>query len=254
MRTAGCRRRSAVRAACTCARRSGRALTARVATISALSPGRALSVTFLADGERACILGFNEQSFCAIGRCTLLLRGRGDVRGGAGPRARYAGAARSTGARHRAARSERTRFHAGWQTMCTCSKSIRGRPPRSSCTMPTIARGLVDWHVRSFARPLPEFTAALRTGRAARRAPTRSCLRACAACARCARFAGLVPGSAQWRARPFRRARQSVVFAEAQTAAIAQRLCRSGSVKCRLLLERWQADSTQRVRSLAECE
>jgi uncharacterized protein len=119
--------------------------------------GRPLSVTFLADGERAYLLGFNAQSICAVGSAPYC----------------YVGAATCAVA---PALKNRMQAQLDRLVRVTALRGLNGLDfmldgehawalevnPRPTASFELydadIARGLVYWHVRSFAAQVPEFS------------------------------------------------------------------------------------------------
>ena len=131
--------------------------------------GRPLSVTFLADGERAYLLGFNQQSFGAVGdapycylgaaTCKVALALERDLQAGL----------------DRLVRATALRGLNGLDFMLDEERvNVLEVNPRPTATFELydadIARGLVCWHVRSFRSPVPEFEALLEDGKAEPRA------------------------------------------------------------------------------------
>jgi uncharacterized protein len=123
-------------------------------------PGRPLSVTFLADGERAYIIGFNAQSFCAIGAAPYCYVGASTcaVPGALASelQARLDRLVRVSGLRG----LNGLDFLLDGSDVCTLEVN-----PRPTATFELydeeIANGLVYWHVRSFRSPVPEFASLL---------------------------------------------------------------------------------------------
>jgi predicted ATP-grasp superfamily ATP-dependent carboligase len=132
-------------------------------------PGRPLSVTFLADAERAYIIGFNAQTFSAIGTapycyvgastCTVPSALASEMQ------ARLDRLVRVTGLRG----LNGLDFLLDGADVCTLEVN-----PRPTATFELydeeIANGLVYWHVRSFRSPVPEFASLVRQRRLAARA------------------------------------------------------------------------------------
>jgi len=131
--------------------------------------GRPLSVTFLGDGERAYIVGFNAQSFHAIGPAPYC----------------YVGASTCTVpdalASEIQSRLDRLVRVSGLRGLNGLDFMLDGADvralevnPRPTATFELydeeIPRGLVHWHVRSFQVPVPEFAALLRQRRLVSRA------------------------------------------------------------------------------------
>jgi predicted ATP-grasp superfamily ATP-dependent carboligase len=132
-----------------------------------LVAGRPMSVTFLADGERAYLLGFNEQSICAVGGAPYC----------------YAGAAtcavapalknRMQAQLDRLVRVTGLRGLNGLDFMLDGERvwalEVNPRPTASfELYDADIAGGLVNWHVRSFSSQVREFSRELdrRSGKA----------------------------------------------------------------------------------------
>jgi predicted ATP-grasp superfamily ATP-dependent carboligase len=129
--------------------------------------GRAVSVTFLADGERAYLLGFNAQSICAVGNAPYC----------------YAGAATCTVA---PALRKRMQTQLDRLVGVTGLRGLNGLDflldgehawalevnPRPTASFELydadIADGLINWHVRSFGAQVPELARELdgRSGKA----------------------------------------------------------------------------------------
>jgi len=124
-------------------------------------PGEPYSATFVADGERAWIIGFNRQSIAAIGAAPFCYTGAStceiDGRIAASLRHSLDLLVRVTDLRG----------------LCGVDFLLDGDActllevnPRPTATFelydPDFAEGLVHWHIRSFAGPLPEFGARLR--------------------------------------------------------------------------------------------
>ena len=131
-------------------------------------PGRPWSVTFLADGERAYIIGFNVQSFCAIGAAPYCYLGASTC-----PvpdalavemQARLDRLTRVTGLRG----LNGLDFMLDGADVCTLEVN-----PRPTATFELydeeIPNGLVHWHVRSSQSPVPEFASLLRQRKPAAR-------------------------------------------------------------------------------------
>jgi len=120
------------------------------------APGRPISVTFLADAERAWVLGFNAQSFHAIGNapfcyagastCTLPLGLAAEVQARLNRLVRVAGLRGLNG----------LDFLLDGASMIALEVN-----PRPTATFELyeedFPEGLVAWHVLSFAGPVPEF-------------------------------------------------------------------------------------------------
>jgi len=131
--------------------------------------GRPYSVTFLADGERAYLMGFNEQTCLVVGDMPYC----------------YAGAATGSVAsgveRDLQAGLDRLVRVTGLRGLNGLDFMLDGERcwvievnPRPTATFELydedIARGLVYWHVRSFLFPVPELEELLRKRSAAARA------------------------------------------------------------------------------------
>jgi uncharacterized protein len=206
------------------------------------APGRAMSVTFLADAERAWLLGFNALAFRALGDAPFC----------------YAGASTCSVdpamERDLQARLDRLVRMAGLRGLNGFDFLLDGREiwalevnPRPTATFelydPDYVEGLVDWHVRSFTGALPGFPTLSARGR--------TLARACAIVY--ADRVVQVPRDAdfpRW-CRDLPMAGSSIqagapvlsVFAEADGELLAQRLLEQRQRDVRLLLERWQADA-----------
>jgi len=205
-------------------------------------PGRALSVTFLADAERAWVLGFNALAFRAMGDTPFC----------------YAGASTCSVEpaleRELRARLDRLVRVTGLRGLNGIDFLLDGSNvwalevnPRPTATFelydPDYVEGLVEWHLRSFAGPLQGFP-----GLAAdARRPGRACAIVYAdQVVRVPRDADF-PG---W-CRDLPTADQIIqggapvlsVFAEAENEVLAQRLLEQRQRDVQLLLERWRADA-----------
>jgi predicted ATP-grasp superfamily ATP-dependent carboligase len=132
-----------------------------------LVAGRPLSVTFLADGERAYLLGFNAQSICAVGNAPYC----------------YVGAATCAVApalkNKMQAQLDRLVSVTGLRGLNGLDFMLDGERvwalevnPRPTASFELydadIAGGLVNWHVRSFSGTVPELSSELdgRSGKA----------------------------------------------------------------------------------------
>ncbi len=126
--------------------------------------GRPLSVTFLADGERAYLLGFNQQSFGVVGDASYCYLGAATC-------AVAPALERDLQARlDRLVRVTALRGLNGLDFMLDGERvNVLEVNPRPTATFELydadIARGLVYWHVRSFRSPVPEFKALLEDGK-----------------------------------------------------------------------------------------
>ena len=144
------------------------------------APGRALSATFLADAQRAWILGFNALAFRTLGDAPFC----------------YGGAATCSVApaleREMQARLNRLVWVTGLRGLNGIDFLLDGSDvhalevnPRPTATFELYdadyAHGLVDWHIRSFAGPLLDFPEKLAQGRRPARAYAIVYARACCA-------------------------------------------------------------------------
>jgi len=122
--------------------------------------GRPLSVTFLADGERAHVLGFNAQAFSLVGDAPYCYVGavtcQVDLALEHSMQMRLDRLVRITGLRG----LNGLDFMLDGERVCVLDVN-----PRPTATFelyePDFAEGLVRWHVRSFFSPVPEFADAL---------------------------------------------------------------------------------------------
>ena len=131
-------------------------------------PGRPWSVTFLADGERAYIVGFNVQSFCAIGAAPYCYVGASTCRVpdalASEMQARLDRLVRLTGLRGLNGLDFLLDGDDAW------TLEVNPRPPATfELYDEEIPNGLVYWHVRSFQSPVPEFASLLPKRRLAAR-------------------------------------------------------------------------------------
>jgi len=223
-------------------RRAGRATAHARAYYQREVPGRPLSVTFLADAERAWILGFNALAFQAMGDAPFC----------------YAGASTCSLdpvlEREVQTRLDRLVRVTGLRGLNGLDFLLDGGEiyalevnPRPTATFelydPDYAEGLVRWHIRSFAGPLRDFPS--------QRAQNRA--RACAVVY--AEHAVHVPDGVDFpgwcRDLPVAGSRIAAgapvlaVFAEAQSEGQVQRLLQHRQHEMRGTLQRWCADVPQ---------
>jgi predicted ATP-grasp superfamily ATP-dependent carboligase len=206
------------------------------------APGRALSVTFLADAQQAWVLGFNALAFRTMGDAPFC----------------YAGAStcsvEAALEREVQARLDRLVRVTGLRGLNGLDFLLDGRDvcalevnPRPTATFelydPDYAQGLVDWHVRSFAGLLPGFPGQPAEGQR----PARACAIVYA------EQVVRVPCDAElpsW-CRDLPAGGNAIqagapvlsVFAEARSEVLVQRLLQQRQQDVQLLLERWQADA-----------
>lgn len=225
-------------------RRAGRATAHARAYFQREVPGRPLSVTFLADAERAWILGFNALAVQAMKDAPFC----------------YAGA--STCAldpvleREVQTRLDRLVCVTGLRGLNGLDFLLEGGEiyalevnPRPTATFelydPDYPEGLVRWHIRSFAGPLRDFP----SQRAQNRAQTRACAVVYA------QHAVHVPDGADFPgwcgdlpvagSRIAAGAPVLTVFAEAQSEGQVQLLLQHRQHEMRGMLQRWCADVAQ---------
>jgi uncharacterized protein len=205
-------------------------------------PGRALSATFLADGERAWIVGFNALASCTLGEAPFCYAGASTC-------SVEPGLERETQARlDRLVRATGLRGLNGIDFILDGSNvHALEVNPRPTATFELYdldyPRGLVDWHVRSFSGPLRDFPD--RCGQGERPARAYAIMYA----ERDMR----VPDAADFpiwcRDLPAGgttiRANSPVlsIFVEARSEALAQTLLQHRQRDVRLMLERWHADA-----------
>jgi uncharacterized protein len=123
-------------------------------------PGKPLSVTFLADAERAYIIGFNAQSFSAIGEAPFCYAGAATCKVASALECHLQSQldrlVRITGLRG----LNGLDFRLDGGSMCALEVN-----PRPTATFELyeedIARGLVYWHVSSFQSAVAQFAALL---------------------------------------------------------------------------------------------
>jgi predicted ATP-grasp superfamily ATP-dependent carboligase len=207
-------------------------------------PGRALSVTFLADGEQAWLLGFNALAVQAMGEAPFCYAGASTCRvEPAVARVVQAGL-------DRLVRVTGLRGLNGLDFLLDRGAVVALEiNPRPTATFelydPDYDEGLVSWHIRSMAGPLAGFSVATM------RHPTRA--RACAVLY--AEHGVCIPEDADfphW-CRDLPVGGQMIpsgapvlsVFAEAEDEVAAQGLVRQRQGAARRMLERWQVPARQ---------
>lgn len=213
-------------------------------------PGRPLSVTFLADGERALVLGYNAQSFRAAGNAPFC----------------YAGAATCSVDRSVAdtvqERLDRLVRVTGLRGLNGLDFLLEGGHlaalevnPRPVATFELyeadFPEGLVHWHIRSFAGPVPSFSG---------RIPQRD-TGARAYAIVYAEHPLQIPDNAAFPVwcRDLPIGGSSIgpgapvvsVFAEGDSEEVAQRILQGRQAEVRRLLARWEVRSTSKTASAA---
>jgi uncharacterized protein len=206
------------------------------------APGGALSVTFLADAERAWVLGFNALAFRSMGGAPFCYAGASTC--SVDP-----GIERDLQARlDRLVRVTGLRGLNGFDFLLDGSEvwalEVNPRPTATfELYDPDTVEGLVAWHVRSFAGPLRGFPRLPAGGRR----PARACAIVYADQRLRVPCDADFPGGC----RDLPMAGSSIhagapvlsVFAEAENEVLAQRLLQQRQRDVQLLLERWQADA-----------
>ena len=207
-------------------------------------PGEPCSVTFMADGERAWIIGFNRQSIAAIGAAPFCYMGASTCEMGAVP------AATLQRSLDRLVRATELRGLNGVDFLLDGDACmVLEVNPRPTATFELydadFAEGLVHWHIRSFDGPLAEFGVRLRERTLKHRAYA---IVFAQGAMQIPVEAAFVPWMRDLPSAGVVQAGAPVlsVFADADTPALARQLLQERQQQVHAMLARWAIGSQQR--------